>query len=89
MSNGRGRAADFSERRHGAASCRDRAAHYVGKIILASQGHDMEAGGFVHLPVGMPHALKTESDSIVMQISGTGPLGMEYVNASDDPRRQK
>ncbi len=39
----------------------------------------MEAGGFVHLPAGMPHALKTESDSIVLQISGTGPFGMEYV----------
>jgi len=32
--------------------------HYTGPKMKPSEGLHMEAGGFVHLPVNMGHALK-------------------------------
>ena len=42
---------------------------------------------FVHLPAGMPHYLVAEVESIV-QINGTGPFDVVYINPLDDPRKQ-
>ena len=42
---------------------------------------------FIHLPAGMPHYLVAEVESIV-QINGTGPFDVVYINPLDDPRKQ-
>jgi quercetin dioxygenase-like cupin family protein len=42
---------------------------------------------FVHLPAGMPHYLVAEVESIV-QINGTGPFDVVYIDPLDDPRKQ-
>lgn len=41
---------------------------------------------FVHLPAGMPHYAWAEVESIV-QINGTGPFDVIYIDPSDDPRK--
>lgn len=40
---------------------------------------------FVHLPAGMPHYARTEEGAIV-QINGTGPFDVTYLDPRDDPR---
>lgn len=43
-------------------------------------------GSFVRIPVGQAHFAWTEEETIV-QLNGTGPFGVEYVDPKDDPRR--
>ncbi|HKG01117.1 MAG TPA: cupin domain-containing protein [Xanthobacteraceae bacterium] len=42
---------------------------------------------FVHLPAGMPHYAWAEVESVV-QINGTGPFDVSYIDPKDDPRKQ-
>ena len=42
---------------------------------------------FVHLPAGMPHYAWAQVESVV-QINGTGPFDVTYLNPADDPRKQ-
>ncbi|WP_228125291.1 MULTISPECIES: cupin domain-containing protein [Gluconobacter] len=60
--------------------------HYVGQNIDTTQQRALGPGGFVHLPVNVPHAIKAGRQGAVLQVSGTGPFSMAYVNPQDDPR---
>lgn len=60
--------------------------HFVGQNIATTQKHAIGPGGFVHLPVNVPHAIKAGSQGAVLQVSGTGPFSMAYINPQDDPR---
>lgn len=60
--------------------------HFVGQDLSATQQRHLGPGGFVHLPVNVPHAIKAGSQGAVLQVSGTGPFSMAYVNPQDDPR---
>jgi hypothetical protein len=62
--------------------------HYTGPKMNPSEGLHMEAGGFVHLPVNMGHALKAGDSGAILQVSGVGPFGMTYVDPKDDPRHR-
>jgi quercetin dioxygenase-like cupin family protein len=42
---------------------------------------------FVHLPAGMPHFAVADGETIV-QINGTGPFDVVYLDPKDDPRKQ-
>ena len=44
-------------------------------------------GSFIHLPAGMPHYAFAEVESVV-QINGTGPFDVVYVDPKDDPRKK-
>jgi quercetin dioxygenase-like cupin family protein len=54
------------------------------KLDLAA-AKPLPPGSFVHLPAGMPHYAWAEGETVV-QINGTGPFDVKYVNAEDDPR---
>lgn len=43
-------------------------------------------GSVVVLPGGQPHFHWAKSGDYITQVSAIGPLGLEYVNRSDDPR---
>ena len=65
-----------------------------GKFAIASgETLDREAmkplppASFVHLPAGMPHYAHAEVESVV-QINGTGPFDITYINPKDDPRQK-
>ncbi|RZT39271.1 cupin domain-containing protein [Cupriavidus agavae] len=45
-------------------------------------------GSVVVLPGGTPHFHWARSGGYVTQVSGTGPLGVQYVHAEDDPRHK-
>lgn len=49
---------------------------------------EMGPGGYVVLPTGMSHFVKSISESIV-QIDSEGPFQIKYVNPADDPRNEK
>ena len=45
----------------------------------------LPAASFVHLPAGMPHFARAVGETVV-QINGTGPFDVKYVDPKDDPR---
>ena len=63
--------------------------HEHGPTLVRDQGTKLAAGGFVYLPEGMPHSLWTADQPATIQVSGTGPFGLQYVNPADDPSRQQ
>lgn len=44
-------------------------------------------GSFVHLPAGTAHYAIAETETVV-QINGTGPFDVVYLNPKEDPRSQ-
>lgn len=66
-------------------------------LISGSILHEMSAdraratrvgtGDYVYLPPHMAHAVWTGDTPAVVQINGTGPFTITYVDAKDDPRR--
>jgi quercetin dioxygenase-like cupin family protein len=61
--------------------------HQHGKTIDTAAGQPLRAGGFVYLPQDMPHALWTTDEAVELQVNGTGPFGLNYINPADDPSR--
>jgi quercetin dioxygenase-like cupin family protein len=60
--------------------------------VAAGEKLDREAkplppASFVHLPAGMPHFALAVTEAVV-QINGTGPFDVTYVNPNDDPRKR-
>lgn len=45
-------------------------------------------GSVIVLPGGTPHFHWARSGDYVTQVSGNGPLGIDYVNVEDDPRQK-
>ena len=58
----------------------------LGNTVDRSKGHELRAGAFAMMPTGTRHFAWTKGETII-QLHGTGPWGITYVNASDDPRR--
>jgi quercetin dioxygenase-like cupin family protein len=66
----------------------------AGKFMIASGEkldrkafEKLSAGGFVHLPAGMPHYASADGETIV-QINGVGPFDVIYIDPKDDPRNK-
>jgi quercetin dioxygenase-like cupin family protein len=60
--------------------------------VAAGEKLDREAkplppASFVHLPAGMPHFALAVTEAVV-QINGTGPFDVTYLNPNDDPRKR-
>lgn len=47
----------------------------------------LTAGGLVTMPAKMPHYAVMSQETVV-QINGMGPFDLNYVNPSEDPRKQ-
>jgi len=61
--------------------------HQHGKTVDKAKGQLLKAGGFVFLPKNMPHALWTTGEPVELQVNGSGPFGVDYINPADDPSR--
>jgi quercetin dioxygenase-like cupin family protein len=61
----------------------------VGMGTIADRGTapTVPMGSFVALSPGMAHYVFADEDTVV-QISTTGPWGINYINAKDDPRQK-
>jgi hypothetical protein len=45
------------------------------------------AGSFIAMPIGHAMYAWTEGETVV-QVHGTGPWGITYLNPADDPRKK-
>lgn len=61
--------------------------HGMGEKVDKAGGDLMKPGGFVYLPGNMPHYVWTAATESVVQVTGTGPFGLIYVNPKDDPSK--
>lgn len=57
----------------------------MGEQVDESKTHELPVGGFSVMPAGLRHFVLIKEDSVV-QVHGTGPWGISYVNPADDPR---
>ena len=60
----------------------------TGEKVDSSTEKALGSGSFAFMPAGMSHFVRTQGETIV-QLHGTGPWGITYVNAADDPRNRK
>src|SRR5262245_31791951 len=60
----------------------------MGDKFDTSEGRAMPAGSFGYWAAGMKHFGWAQGDTVV-QVHGTGPWSIQYVNPSDDPRNKK
>ena len=56
-----------------------------GERFDPAKADTIPAGGMVLMPAGMRHYAWTTGETVV-QLHGTGPWGVTYVNPADDPR---
>lgn len=47
----------------------------------------LDAGDFIHMPLGTRHFVVATGETVI-QLHGTGPWGITYVNPQDDPRKE-
>jgi hypothetical protein len=59
----------------------------MGDACTESALHDFTVGSFLKMPRQMRHFASAKGETIV-QICGTGPFVMNYVNPNDDPTEQ-
>jgi quercetin dioxygenase-like cupin family protein len=60
----------------------------MGAKFEESAVREMTAGAFAVMPAGMQHFARAKTEAIV-QVHGTGPFEVKYVNPADDPRPAK
>jgi Domain of unknown function (DUF4437) len=61
----------------------------TGEKLDQATGHEMVAGSFAVMPAGTKHFAWATGPSTVVQVHGTGPFQITYVNPADDPRNAK
>lgn len=59
--------------------------HEMGETLDKAHGERLATGGFVYLPPMMAHSVWAGDGGSVVQVTGTGPFGLLYVNPADDP----
>jgi quercetin dioxygenase-like cupin family protein len=57
----------------------------TGETVDRAAIKPLPPASFVHIPSGTPHYAYAETEAVV-QINGTGPFDVIYVNPKDDPR---
>lgn len=59
----------------------------IGDKFDPAKARAYTPGGIMIMPVGMPMYVFTQEETIV-QIHGTGPWGINFLNPADDPRKK-
>jgi len=62
--------------------------HQMGEKLDTIRGDQLKQGAFVYLPAMMPHSVWTKGENTVVQVTGTGPFGLDYINPADDPSKK-
>jgi quercetin dioxygenase-like cupin family protein len=60
----------------------------MGDKFDTKAGREMPSGTFGTWPAGMKHFVWAKGETVI-QVHGTGPWEIRYVNPSDDPRNSK
>jgi quercetin dioxygenase-like cupin family protein len=61
----------------------------LGDVFDAEELRAYPPGAVIVLPGNTPHFHWAKSGGYITQVTATGPLGLEYVNAEDDPRNER
>ena len=59
----------------------------MGDKFDPEKGRAMPAGSFGTWPAGMKHFVWVKGETVI-QLHGTGPWSLTYVNPEDDPRKK-
>ena len=59
-----------------------------GETFDAAKAEALPAGSYMRMPKMMRHFAFAKGETII-QVHGMGPFEITYINAADDPRRQK
>jgi quercetin dioxygenase-like cupin family protein len=59
----------------------------TGDKLDQTKGMSIKAGGYSYVAKGMAHYAWFTEDT-VLQLHGTGPQGVTYINPADDPRKK-
>lgn len=59
----------------------------TGDVLDTAQGKALPVGSFALMPAQMHHFAWT-TDEAIIQLHGTGPWQINYINPADDPRKQ-
>jgi quercetin dioxygenase-like cupin family protein len=60
----------------------------TGDVLDTGKGETIRAGGYSYVEKGMTHYAWFTEDT-VLQLHGTGPQGITYVDPKEDPRRNQ
>lgn len=60
----------------------------IGETFEPAKARAYPAGGVTMMPTGMPMFAFTGDDGAIIQIHGTGPWGINYLNPAEDPRKK-
>lgn len=60
----------------------------IGETFDADQARAYPAGGVTMMPPGMPMYAYTTDEETVIQIHGTGPWGINYLNPAEAPGKK-
>jgi len=60
----------------------------MGEQVNAATEKPLGPGSFAFMPAGMRHFVRAQGETIV-QLHGSGPWRITYVNPSDDPRKKQ
>ncbi|HZP14145.1 MAG TPA: cupin domain-containing protein [Nevskiaceae bacterium] len=60
----------------------------MGDKLDESQGHELKAGGF-HSIAAKTHHYAYSKKGAVVQVHGSGPFDIHYINPDDDPSKPK
>ena len=58
----------------------------LGEKFDPAAGHELPVGSYAVMPQGVRHFAWAKGETVI-QVSGTGPFEVNYVNAADDPRK--
>ena len=59
----------------------------VGEKFDAGASQALKVGGLAIMPARSPHFAWTREETVI-QLHGTGPWGITYLNPDEDPRKQ-
>ena len=59
----------------------------AGDKFDTSKGEPLQAGAIAIMPAKSPHYVWTSGETVV-QLHGTGPWGITYLNPAEDPRNK-
>ncbi len=60
----------------------------IGETFDPAKARAYPPGGVAMMPAGMPMFAFTTTEETVIQVHGTGPWGIQYVDPADDPRNR-
>jgi hypothetical protein len=60
----------------------------IGDKFEPAKAKAYPVGGVAMMPAGMPMFVYTTQEETIIQVHGTGPWGIKYLNPADDPTKK-